>query len=101
MEMFPGDGGDVYLAILGTTQADAQLQRYNGQVAHQKMIDGLVAMGKYQWQALQVSLALTSAVTAWLSRACTHTPCLPSARWFPLLTLATRFSSLHLSFLTY
>lgn len=53
MEMFPGDGGDIYLEILGTDQADAQRQKYAGQLAHQKMIDGLVAAGKYQWQAFQ------------------------------------------------
>ena len=55
MEMFPGDGGDVFLKILGTDQVDAALQRYNAQLAHQRMIDGLVGEGKYLWQAFQAA----------------------------------------------
>ena len=30
-----------------------RMQAYNGQVAHQGMIDGLVKEGKYLWQAFQ------------------------------------------------
>jgi hypothetical protein len=53
MEMFPGDGGDVYVRILGTDEADAQAQADAGRAAHQLMIDSLVASGKYLWQAFQ------------------------------------------------
>ena len=53
MEMFPGDGGDAYLQILGTDQADAQAQQAAGRSAHQLMIDGLVAQGRYLWHAFQ------------------------------------------------
>lgn len=53
MEMFPGDGGDVYVRILGTTEEDERAQQAAGQTAHQAMIDGLVADGKYLWQAFQ------------------------------------------------
>ena len=51
--MFPGDGGPVYLEILGTTQADAAAQQKAGRYAHQQMIEGLVREGKYVWQAFQ------------------------------------------------
>jgi hypothetical protein len=53
MEMFPGDGGDVYLRILGTDEADAQQQQADGRTAHQRMINELVSNGKYLWQAFQ------------------------------------------------
>ena len=55
MEMFPGDGGDVYLRILGTDDADARAQQDAARDAHQLMIDGLVADGKYLWQAFQAA----------------------------------------------
>jgi hypothetical protein len=44
----------VYIQIIGTTEADAQAQQAAGPAAHQRMIDGLVAEGKYLWQAFQV-----------------------------------------------
>ena len=53
MEMFPGDDGDNVISILGTTREDAQAQQDAAQLAHQMMIDGLVAEGKYLWQAFQ------------------------------------------------
>lgn len=53
MEMFPGDGGDVYLGLLGTTQEDAQAQQLAAKKAHQQQIIELVNEGKYLWQAFQ------------------------------------------------
>ena len=53
MEMFPGDAGDDVLRWVGTTEADAQAQQAAGQLLHQRMIDALVADGKYMWHAFQ------------------------------------------------
>lgn len=53
MEMFPGDAGDVILRILGTTEDDARAQQAAGNALHQRLIDGLVANGKYLWHAFQ------------------------------------------------
>ena len=55
MEMFPGDAGDVILQIIGTTQEDAKAQQAAGNALHQRFIDGLVAKGKYLWQAFQAA----------------------------------------------
>lgn len=55
MEMFPGDGGDAILDILGASREDAQAQQHAAQVAHQQQIDSLVKEGKYLWQAFQAA----------------------------------------------
>lgn len=41
------------MQTLGTTQEDAAAQQAAGNVLHQSMIEGLVAEGKYLWQAFQ------------------------------------------------
>ena len=41
------------LATIGTTEDDARAQQAAGNAMHQRLIDGLVAEGKYLWQAFQ------------------------------------------------
>ena len=53
MEMFPGDGGDVYIEILGSNAEDAQAQQIAGRMAHQLMINELVFNNKYLWRSFQ------------------------------------------------
>jgi hypothetical protein len=49
----PSSRPSAVLKIIGTTDADAQAQQAAGHVVHQGMIDGLVAEGKFLWQAFQ------------------------------------------------
>ena len=85
MEMFPGDHGDVVLRTLGTTDGDARAQQAAGNALHQRLIDALVAQGKYLWQAFQAGndvggntnnntiggVAFDSAhCTAWMAQRC-------------------------------
>ena len=51
MEMFPGDGGQT-IADISTLATMMSREQQAGQVARQRMIDGLVADGKYLWPGI-------------------------------------------------
>ena len=51
--MFPGEGGQTTAELIGATAADVLAQQQAGSVWHQRLVEGLVAAKKYEWQAFQ------------------------------------------------